>query len=215
MAEREGVIKYHLDYKYTQDFNFSGFGELNAWREICLRLGWIGQDSQRYGGLGFGNISSLIADQETGQGQQPFVISGTQTGLITELKPEHYCLVKETNAAQNYLSAEGPVKPSSEALTHGSVYAAEKNARFIIHIHSPELWHKTAQLGLPATSAEVAYGTPEMAEAVQRLFATEEVRDKKIFSMLGHEDGIVAFGETAEATGQVLIHYLSRALSLD
>ena len=54
-----------------------------------------------------------------------------------------------------------------------------------------------------------------MSVEVERLFREGEVKEKKIFSMAGHLDGIVTFGATAEEAGGVLMSYLAKAVALD
>ncbi len=63
-----------------------------------------------------------------------------------------------------------------------------------VHGHDEDLWRSVRERGV-ATGADVVYGTPEMAREVQRLFRETDVRERKIFAMAGHRDGIVAFGE--------------------
>jgi hypothetical protein len=58
---------------------------------------------------------------------------------------------------------------------------------------------------LPATSKSVAYGTPEMAYEIVRLFKVSDVRSRQIFAMAGHEAGIVAFGRNLEDAFDVLM----------
>jgi hypothetical protein len=60
----------------------------------------------------------------------------------------------------------------------------------------------------------VAYGTPEIAIEVCRLFAETEVKERRIFGMGGHEDGIVTFGRTAEEAGAVMLTFLAEAFEL-
>ena len=83
----------------------------------------------------------------------------------------------------------------------------------MVHAHSPEIWHNAAALGVPMT-ADVPYGTPEMAAEVRRLFVESDLAQKRIFGMAGHEDGVVTYGATAEAAGFAMLTYLVRALQL-
>jgi hypothetical protein len=53
-----------------------------------------------------------------------------------------------------------------------------------------------------------------MAAETRRLFADPAVRAGAIFAMGGHEDGLVAFGRTAEEAGGALVRTLARALAL-
>lgn len=57
-------------------------------------------------------------------------------------------------------------------------------------------------------------GTPEMAREVRRLFPHTAVRERMIFAMGGHEDGVVAFGHTSEQAGTVMLAILARALAI-
>jgi len=74
----EGVIKFHLDFREGPAPAERLLLELNAWRARFLELGLIGQDPERYEGYGFGNLSRRLP----GQGENAFLISGTQTGHL-------------------------------------------------------------------------------------------------------------------------------------
>ncbi|HMQ51522.1 MAG TPA: class II aldolase/adducin family protein [Anaerolineae bacterium] len=214
MANQEGVIKFRLDYTPTAALPAVEVRQLNAWRQVMKLLGFIGQDPARYGGYGFGNISCRIKPFAAPPEQRRFIISGTQTGHLPALGPEHYALVTACYPSENRLVAGGPAKPSAESLTHGAVYAVDPALRWVIHVHSPQLWQQAEALKLPLTRPEVPYGSPEMAAEVARLLDEPEVRQLGLFSMGGHEDGLVAFGQTAEAAGTILLTYLARALEL-
>lgn len=210
MKEQEGVIKYQLGHTQkpvTEPFSFS---EINAWRTVIYRLGLIGQDPRRYGGLGFGNISQRLDARDN-----RFIISGSQTGHVEQLKPEHYCLVIHADPRKNRIESRGLNKPSSESLTHAGIYALDSAIQAVIHVHSPEIWNHAAALGLPDIAANIPYGTVEMALAVERLFQSGGLRQTPLFTMRGHEDGVVAFGKTlAEAAG-ILINTLALAIGIE
>ncbi len=210
MQEQEGVIKFRLEHQNRPIDQTASLSVLNAWRSILFKLGLIGRDPERYGGLGYGNIS-LKPDLNN----NTFIISGTQTGHIEELSREHYCEVWNTDIERYFLQSKGLTKPSSEAITHACVYRQDASIRSVIHIHSPQIWQKTAELALPHTPADAAYGTPEMARAVAELFQSGRLYDKKIFSMLGHQDGIVAFGDSIGDPAWLLINTLSNALRIE
>ncbi|MFU8788267.1 MAG: class II aldolase/adducin family protein [Methylobacter sp.] len=210
MNQQEGVIKYQLTYTQqpiSQPFSFS---EINAWRSIAVCLGLIGQCPERYDNIGFGNISHRLEPDS-----EQFIISGTQTGHIEQLSPEHYCLVVNAEPQQNRLYACGLCKPSSEALTHASVYAQDKAIQAVIHAHSPEIWKHTAALGLPHISADIAYGTVAMAAAVERLFQSGQLGQSPLFTLLGHEDGVIAFGDSLQAAAWQLIKVLAQAIGIE
>lgn len=210
MQEQEGVIKFQLRFTEGHAPKAEQTIQLSAWRKLCYLTKLIGQEPERYEGYGFGNISERIGRGEEAH-QRPFLISGTQTGFLESLEPHHYAFVRECYPEKNLVIADGPLKPSSESMTHGTLYALDERIRFVIHVHSPDLWQNAPVLNIPTTAADVPYGTPAMGAEVARLFAETDVREQGIFSMGGHEDGIVTFGETAEAAGSVLFTYLAQA----
>ena len=214
MTKQEGVIKFTLDFSLGDALPATQLTELNAWRDVLYARQLIGQDPARYGGYGFGNLSMRLAPYSAPPDRRRFVISGTQTGDLATLGPEHYAIVDACYPAENRLVAHGPVRPSSESLTHGAVYGIDPAIRFVMHVHSPVLWQAAAALHLPTTDPTVPYGSPEMAAEVERLFAETPVATLRVFSMGGHEDGIVSFGHTAAEAGDVLLAALSAAASI-
>jgi L-ribulose-5-phosphate 4-epimerase len=209
MSEIEGVIKYQLHHCTAPLPETFSVVELNTWRSILLKLALIGQDSQRYQGYGFGNLSQrLRADSSA------FVISGTQTGQLKQLNRSDYCLVTAADPQRNQIHSQGLCQPSSEALTHASVYAHNPRIQAVIHVHSPDIWRHSLDLKLAHTRADIDYGTPQMARAVADLLATQ-IKDSTsgLFSMLGHEDGVVAFAQSLTEAAQNLIQQLALALS--
>jgi ribulose-5-phosphate 4-epimerase/fuculose-1-phosphate aldolase len=204
----EGVIKFKLDFSMAGPVDLQPLAELNQWRTILWQQALIGQDPARYEGYGFGNVSQRIGDDDAVRGKRCFVISGTQTGHLPELDNTHYTLVRTYDAASNAVSATGPIKPSSESLTHGMIYDLDNAIRIVLHVHSPDIWLAADSLGIPVTDSAVPYGTPQMAAEVQRLFKETDVYEQKIFSMGGHEDGVVSFGTTAEEAGEILLRTL-------
>jgi L-ribulose-5-phosphate 4-epimerase len=210
MTEQEGVIKYQLVHTQKPINEKFSFSEINAWRTIIFRLGLIGQDPERYGNLGFGNISQRLNPQSS-----QFMISGSQTGHIEHLSPKQYSLVVEADPLKNRIQSYGLTKPSSESLTHASIYAQDITIQAVIHVHSPEIWNHTAALNLPHISADITYGTVEMAAAVRHLFQSGDLQQTLLFTMLGHEDGVVSYGKNMQEAAWELIRYLSRAIEIE
>ena len=204
MQPNEGVIQFDLQWQQAAATR-TDLGALNAWREILWKLGLIGQDPLRYDGVGFGNVS-----QRAGSGNQ-FIISGSQTGNMKRIDAHHYALVTNFDANTNRVVAQGPVRPSSESMTHGVLYKLDASVNCVLHVHSPDIWNAASGLALPMTHSDVAYGTPEMATEVARLFTDTDVKQRGIFVMAGHQDGVVAFGSTPEAAGVILIKSLARS----
>lgn len=209
MSEQEGVIKFQLDFRQQVVLKAEDVAQISSWRHIMLQLGMLGQTPERYDNYGFGNIS-----QRYGSGSQ-FIISGTQTGGIEAMTAADYALVTACLPEQNRIVAQGETKPSSEAMTHGQLYQIDNEINFVIHAHCPQIWQQATALNLPQTDAEVPYGTVAMAEEVARLFQHSTVLQQGIFTMAGHEDGVVAFGNSAEQAAQRLIAVYARALQAD
>lgn len=207
MSEQEGVIKYQLDWEEAPAIEPFDFDALTRWHGRFKQAGLLGQDPERYDGYGFGNISERL-------NQLSFLISGTQTGHLDTLGPDDYAVVVRAIIEENRAIAVGPVKPSSEALTHAAVYALDPDIRFVFHVHSPDIWQSRILRGLPQTGADIPYGTPDMASEVKRLFDAGAFEDKSILAMAGHEDGIIGFGPTADEAGQVIMNALQGPLLL-
>jgi hypothetical protein len=82
-------------------------------------------------------------------------------------------------------------------LTHAAVYRANPEINAVFHVHSPDIWQQVH----PSTSSDIAYGTPAMAKAVAELVASSS----GLFTMGGHEDGVVSYGTDCQAAGLLLI----------
>jgi len=209
MTEQEGVIKYRLSHQTEAPVALAAVADLIAWRRILHRLDLIGEDPLRYGGFGFGNLSVRLPSASSTL--YPFLISGTQTGALTELGPEHFAVVTDWIAPESRIFSKGPIPPSSEAMTHAGIYALDQRTRSVIHVHSPHIWQAARWLGLPQTPADAGYGTPAMAQAVRELLTLRENRRRRVFVMLGHEDGVVAFGPSLSHAGCALLSVLAEA----
>lgn len=204
--EQEGVIKYQLSFFHKSISPRISVATLDKWRHVLFNLALIGQDPKRYNGLGFGNISNRISssishpfinngDLSSHCAENAFLISGSQTGHLAYLKPEHYSVVTHCDPLLNQLCAYGDIKPSSESLTHGALYNQIPSIGAVVHVHSPTIWNLTDQLALPAIASDITYGTPDMANAVVSI--AEEISANAIepvFAMRGHVDGVVSFG---------------------
>jgi L-ribulose-5-phosphate 4-epimerase len=207
----EGVIKYREDYSAGPALPREQVAELAVWRRVLFDVGLIGQDPARYDGASYGNASTRTRPFDKPKGKRAFIVTGTQTGRIPELTPDHFTIVEGYDLAGNSVTARGPIRASSESMTHGAVYDNGPLIRWIFHAHSPEIWHARDRLKLPSTRAEVQYGTPEMAWEVHRLFAESDLRDVRAFAMAGHEDGVITFGASAAEAAGHMVDLLARA----
>ena len=179
-----GVIKFQCEHLAAELTPFSAFAELKMVRQKMRDLELVGVDEH---GIGFGNVSVR------GDTTNSFYITGSGTGGLPVLTLKDCAKVIAWDFDRNWLRCEGETIASAESLTHAAVYSMDRDARIVMHGHSARLWRLLLERG-PATRGDVAYGTPEMAREVQRLFAETDVRTKKIFAMTGHVNGFIAFG---------------------
>jgi L-ribulose-5-phosphate 4-epimerase len=169
--------------------------EINACRRKLRDLQLIGVDSN---GIGFGNLS--VRNGGTGN----FYITGSATGGLADLALTDFVRVVAYDFQKNWLRYEGSAIPSSESLTHAAIYESDPSTSAVIHCHDSDLW-RTLLDRIPTTSDAIAYGTPEMAYEIMRLFKVRDLRSKQIFVMAGHESGIVVFGKNLEEAFDVLM----------
>jgi ribulose-5-phosphate 4-epimerase/fuculose-1-phosphate aldolase len=183
---------------------FGGFAELNACRRKLLEQRLIGLDAN---GIGLGNLS--IRDGVS----RNFYITGSATGGLPELTPTDCVRVVACDFARNWLRYEGAAIPSSESLTHAAIYKSDPSTSAVIHCHDSVLWRALLDR-VPTTSKAVAYGTPEMACEIMRLFEETDVRSRKILVMAGHEGGIVTLGQNFEDACDVVMRETKGIISL-
>lgn len=213
----EGVIRFDAVHEW-RPLEERPFGEaarvLSAWRGILAHLRLLGRDPSRYEGLGYGNVSARVGPfGDVPRGRRRFLVTGTQTAHVAQATLREFCLVESWDLAGNRVTSAGPVAPSSESLTHAALYDASPAVRVVLHAHAPELWRRARELGLPVTREAAANGTPEMAAEVQRLYREGTFASVRVAAMGGHEDGVIAFGGTAEEAGMALVARLARAMA--
>ncbi|MDP3433617.1 MAG: class II aldolase/adducin family protein [Bacteroidota bacterium] len=192
----EGYIKFNCNWlKEEFPFQEEMFRQLETARTKLYALGLIGMYPD---GIGFGNISV-----KSGQSAS-FIITGSATGQFEKLDQSHYAMVTEYDFEKNSIYCSGMTKASAESLTHASIYQSLPEVGSVVHVHNLWLWEKLLN-DYPTTSAEIEYGTPEMAYAVGKL--ASEINEK-IIVMGGHREGILAFGSNlTEATTEIIKIY--------
>lgn len=195
----EGYIKYRIHWEKGPVPVDPHLGDLLNSRNRLHALGLIGHYPDL--GVGFGNISIRTSNSSQ------FIISGTQTGHLNPLEERHCTHVTKVDIPGNQLSCLGPVKASSESLTHAAVYAAGAEIGAVIHVHHRGYWEKWMDQ-VPTTPSDVAYGTPDMALAVAELFAQTSVSQTRFFVMGGHEEGLISFGSNLQEAEEALMAYV-------
>ena len=193
---QEGYIKFNCHWTKAGPVSQDYIREMNVWRDKLYALGLIGVYED---GIGFGNISMRFEGNT-------FIITGSATGGLKQLNENHFTLVTSYDLEQNSLECKGPIKASSESLTHAAIYESTREVQAVIHVHNIKLWKKLINK-VPTTRSDAEYGTPEMAREIKRLFTETEIKEKKILVMGGHEEGIITFGENLDEAGEKLLEY--------
>jgi ribulose-5-phosphate 4-epimerase/fuculose-1-phosphate aldolase len=197
----DGIIKYNFDFQKSDPLEEEQFFKIEALRKRLYALGLIGVYAD---GVGYGNISQRV-DVDS------FVITGTQTGHLKSLGAEDYAFVEAYNDKEFYLKSSGSIKPSSEALTHGTIYNLSDNIEAVIHIHSKVVWEFMLKNTYLKT-ADVEYGTVAMIDEVNRIFSTIDPLSNPKFVMAGHEEGVMTFGKDLDEAEFVLYEVLGSIL---
>jgi L-ribulose-5-phosphate 4-epimerase len=187
VSRDEGVLKFECRFQQAASPDAALVKELVDYRNKLFELNLIGVYPD---GIGFGNISIRCQSPVKRQ----FLISASQTGHIPVAATGDFVLVDNYSIDKNWVSCVGTQRASSESLTHAMVYETFPEAQAVIHVHTNRHW-KHLQGLVPTTPADVPYGTPAMALAVQQLGKSSDLPKRKLFVMAGHEDGIMSFGD--------------------
>ncbi len=189
MTIDEGYIKYVSHWTPGPATHVRAAREIDTWRQPLFAAGLIGVYEDL--GIGYGNISVRRGSCEL------FLISGTQTGHLQATDERHYSLVTDCDIRSNVVRCSGPVQASSEAMTHAAIYALGDAIGAVVHVHSGELWQRNLNK-LPTTDVAIAYGTPDMARELERLYRMAGFREAGVAVLAGHDEGLISFGTTLE-----------------
>ena len=200
MHDEKGYVQFQCDWDRTTEPVGPTLDELRTWRDQLHQLGLIGVYPD---GIGYGNLSCRPNSDGS------FFITGTATGHLASLGPEHLAEVTAYDIARNWVRCRGPVQASSESLSHAAVYRSEPAARAIIHVHHMDLWKHLFDR-LPTTDPQCEAGTPAMANAIEDLFKAKRLRGEGLFVMGGHREGLIAFGGNLDEAGTHLLEALKR-----
>jgi ribulose-5-phosphate 4-epimerase/fuculose-1-phosphate aldolase len=184
----EGYVKYIAEHIMAPAIETPHFEELNRARTKLREMGLVGMTAD---GIGFGNLSLRVEGNK-------FFISGTATGALPVLGPEGYCLITSFDINKNRVVSTGPVKPSSETMTHGVIYQSCPGANCVIHIHSRVIFDGMLRDSCPATPETAAYGTPEIALAIGKLVRHDSERNEGSIVLAGHDEGVIIYAPTVE-----------------
>lgn len=196
MSIDEGYIKFDSQWTPGPAADAGLTKLLDRWRRPLYEAGLIGHYDEL--GIGYGNLSV-----RAGAGRE-FVISGTQTGRLAETGGQHYARVSDYDVDANRVCSTGPVEASSESLTHAAIYELDPTIGGVVHVHSKPLWQALLDR-LPTTADGIGYGTPEMAREFKRLYRDTDFATTGVAVMAGHEEGIIAFGNSLEEAARRIL----------
>jgi len=200
---KEGRVKFDCEWIAGSAVPQAKLRKLNEWKKRLHGMGFVGE--YRQGSLrdiGFGNLSIRDGDG--------FIITGSGTGGVAHLTTGHYVRVTAFDFDRNWLRCEGPMKASSESLTHAAIYDSDYTVGGIIHVHKLSLWERLLLKQLPATPPEIPYGTPQLASEIKRLFRESNLQEQGIVVLKGHEGGIVTFGRDLDSAADALLKHNHR-----
>ncbi|MDT7923628.1 MAG: class II aldolase/adducin family protein [Chlorobiota bacterium] len=195
-ASREGILKFECCWQPAPPPEHPLVWELCHWRNVLYRAGLIGATPE---GIGYGNVSVRSPDG--------FFITGTGTGAIPELTPAGCTEVLSADIAANRVVCRGPVRASSETLTHAALYACAAEVGAVVHVHHRKLWETLLQK-LPTTPVEAEYGTVALARAVAELYPDCLRRGQRVLLLGGHPEGLLSFGSTLEEAATAVLQLL-------
>lgn len=193
----DGVIKFnHVFLEEIGPLNRNEYAEVEAVRQVLYEKGLIGAYPD---GVGYGNLSQRRNLENFYPSKKPqFIILGTQTGGLSQLDGRHYTYVVDYDFLKNQLEVIGPIKASSESLTHASIYESSKSIECVIHIHNKKMWDGLLLSGYPKVPKEVKYGTQEMAAFAAKI--VNDSKNKNLLVMEGHEEGVIFWGSSLQET---------------
>ncbi|MDH7484061.1 MAG: class II aldolase/adducin family protein, partial [Spirochaetales bacterium] len=216
----EGIIKFACHWQQCALYQCECAHAVLDVRNRLWDRGLVGAAAD---GTGFGNVSSVVSRNEARElapdlvervqsryhaGQRYFLVTGSQTGREAVLDISGLSLVLEWNLAANELACAGPVRASSESLTHAALYEAESRIGGVVHVHAPWYWAHWPE-NAPRTAADVSYGTPAMGYEIQRIWRETGAAVSGAVCMGGHRDGLLAWGETVEQALETLLTMLA------
>ncbi len=198
---KDGIIKYNFDFTPSEPLEDHLWKDIEQIRKRLYALKLIGINDE---GIGYGNISQRVD-------KYSFVITGTQTGDLATLTNRHYSLIQKYNNEEFYLKSSGAIKPSSEALTHATIYNLSNDIKAVIHIHNKKLWDFMLENNYKK-SDNVPYGSPQMIEEVKRIYNNSNPLENPKFVMAGHEEGIISFGRDLKEAEKILYSVLAHMI---
>jgi len=202
--DKEGIIKFKVIFTKEDSVLKEDISAINRWRNILFDKKMIGCEN----GIGYGNVS-VLADRLY-DNKKAFIITGSQTGSISELTNKDYCSVIGYDFEKNLISAKGLIKPSSESLSHAAFYDTDDEIKSVIHVHCAKLWDKADKFNIPMIDKNAEYGSKEMAAEIIKTYKRYKKKKINLFCMAGHKDGLISFGKDLNEAGYAILEVFER-----
>ncbi|MBW1649873.1 MAG: class II aldolase/adducin family protein [Deltaproteobacteria bacterium] len=202
--DKEGIIKFKIIFKKENSVLQEDISAINEWRNILFDKKLIGCAN----GIGYGNVS-VLADRFYDD-KKAFIITGSQTGNVSELTNKDYCAVIEYDFEKNLIVAKGLVKPSSESLSHAAFYDMDDEMKSVIHVHSAKLWEEADKLNISMIDKNAEYGSKEMPAEIIKTYKRYKKKKINLFCMAGHKHGLISFGKDPDQAGYAILEALKR-----
>ncbi|MBW1615051.1 MAG: class II aldolase/adducin family protein [Deltaproteobacteria bacterium] len=202
--DKEGIIKFKVIFTKEASVLKEDISAINKWRNTLFNKKLIGCSN----GIGYGN-ASILADRLY-DNKKAFIITGSQTGSISELANKNYCAVIGYDFKKNLIIAKGETKPSSESLSHASFYDTDNKIKSVIHVHCAKLWNHANSLDIPMIDKNAEYGSKEMAAEIIKTYKKYKKKKINLFCMAGHKDGLISFGKDPDQAGHAILKALKR-----
>lgn len=192
--EQESYIKFNCEH-LAKDILFpDDIDDLIELGKTLKALGHIGKIDET---MGYGNISYCSSDGN-------IYISASTTGTFATYEKKHFCRILDFDIESNYVKSEGFLPASSETMSHIAVYQSLNDIRFVVHIHSKQLWEKYLNIEITSNKG-VKYGTKEMYYEIVRLLNSNP--DSNMLVMGGHRDGLMFWHKNIDSLKTTLFTY--------
>ncbi len=152
-------------------------GQLLKW---CRRWAVLGLVGDTVGNLSFRTVNGFIINRTAGD-----------LGGITR---QEFVEVLEADRDARELTVAGLYEPSSESLMHAGIYVARPEMNAVFHGHSEKLLAAAERLGLPVTTREQPYGTPELVAEILDMLGGHKF-------VIMRQHGFVSLGRTMDEAG--------------
>lgn len=151
--------------------------ELIVWTRRLSKLGVI---ARAMGNLSFRTANGFIITP-----------SGTDPATIAR---EQFVEVVSVDMDRREITVNGPADPSSESMIHAAIYRNRTDVNAIFHGHHDAFIATAGAHGIPVTTREQPYGTPQLVAEVVSILGGH-------FFVVMRNHGFIAMGRTMGDAG--------------